>query len=146
VARFASEAARVLKPGGRLAVVDNVVPGSRLRGKKGDAQRLAGQYANAFEKLRDPSHNRCLSLDEWQDVFREAGFVLEHQELLGKEMRFDSWAGRRQLSDSERARLLVMLKQAPQAAAAFLTPHFGSDRITFRLTEAILIGLLEGHR
>lgn len=142
ITRFVSEAARVLRPGGCLAVVDNVVPGSRLRGKRGEALRQAGNYVNAFEKLRDPSHHRCLTLEEWQDTIVDAGFEIEHQELMGKEMVFDSWAGRRQLTEKQRTRLKVMLKQAPREAAAFLTPDFGSDRITFRLAEVILIGRL----
>ena len=34
VDRFMAESARVLKPGGLLAVFDNIVPGSGLKGKK----------------------------------------------------------------------------------------------------------------
>ena len=55
---FVHEAARVLRPGGRLAVVDNVVP-----------EGPGGDYVNAFEKLRDPSHARCLTLSEWLAAF-----------------------------------------------------------------------------
>ncbi|MCZ7669473.1 MAG: class I SAM-dependent methyltransferase [Chloroflexi bacterium] len=64
---FLSEAARVLKSGAFLALVDNVVPGSRRRGKKADVVRAAGAYLNALEKLRDPSHVRCFSMEEWLD-------------------------------------------------------------------------------
>jgi ubiquinone/menaquinone biosynthesis C-methylase UbiE len=142
VGRFVAEAARVLKPGGRLAVVDNIVPGSRLRGKKADLQRQAGSYVNAFEKLRDPSHGRCLSLDEWADQFRRAGLTLVHQEALRKEMDFASWTDRLHVSAETRLRLQVMLKQAPTAVAQFLTPIQTGDRIAFYLTEAILIGRL----
>lgn len=55
IGRFIAEAVRVLRPGGLLAVVDNIVPGSRLRGKKADRRRAAGEYINIFEKLRDPT-------------------------------------------------------------------------------------------
>jgi ubiquinone/menaquinone biosynthesis C-methylase UbiE len=79
IGRFMSESARVLKPGGQLALLDNIVPGSRRRGKKADAGTPAGAYVNAFERLRDPSHVRCLSLDEWVDAYVTAGFTISHQ-------------------------------------------------------------------
>lgn len=142
VGRFIAEAARVLKPGGQLVVVDNVTPGSRLHGKKADLQRKAGEYVNAFEKLRDPSHGRCLSLDEWADQFRQAGLALVHQEAQRKEMDFASWIDRLHVSAATRLRLQALLLQAPTAVAEFLTPVQTGDRIIFYLTEAILIGRL----
>ena len=68
--RFLAESHRVLRDGGVLAVVDNVVPA-------GDA----GDYVNAFEKLRDPSHHRALALDEWMDAFAAAGFPCSRRRL-----------------------------------------------------------------
>jgi ubiquinone/menaquinone biosynthesis C-methylase UbiE len=140
IGRFVAESARVLRPGGLLAVVDNVVPGSRLGSKKGKRLRQAGRYLNAFEKLRDPSHHRCLSLNEWAEVFYQAGFALIHQETAAKELDFHDWTARMRVSAQNRTRLRAMLVQAPEAVADFLTPHFDGDKIAFRLTEAILIG------
>jgi ubiquinone/menaquinone biosynthesis C-methylase UbiE len=143
VGRFLAEAARVLRPGGLLAVVDNIVPGSRRRGKKAEELREAGRYVNAFEKLRDPSHGRCLSLDEWADAFQAAGFALRHQEVADKGIDFDEWVARMQVPAGDRLRLRAMLLQAPSAVLTFLTPTFSGDRIAFRLAEAILIGRVE---
>ncbi|MBE2197977.1 MAG: class I SAM-dependent methyltransferase [Anaerolinea sp.] len=140
IGRFLSESVRVLRPGGLLAVVDNVVPGSRLRGKKADLLHAAGQYVNAFEKLRDPSHNRCLSLDEWAAAFATANCPLQHQETAQKAMDFDWWATRMQTTPETTTRLRAMLMQAPAPVLAFLTPQVSGDRITFHLMEAILIG------
>jgi ubiquinone/menaquinone biosynthesis C-methylase UbiE len=137
IAAFVRESARVLQPGGLFAVVDNIVPGSHLRGKKAQQQREAGQYINALEKLRDPSHGRCLSLDEWIDLISEAGLRLEHQETLWKQMPFDKWAARH--TPDMRTRLKVMILQAPATAADFLAPELEGDTIHFRLQEAILI-------
>ena len=75
IGRFMAESARVLHAGGILAIVDNIVPGSHLRGKKAKRLRLAGEYVNTFEKLRDPSHGRCLSLDRWIERFRIVNFT-----------------------------------------------------------------------
>ena len=141
--RFLSEAARVLKPGGQMALVDNIVAGSRLRGKKANRQRDAGGYVNAFEKLRDPSHHRALSVDEWLDLFVDAGFSNIHQETHRKKMDFDSWTDRLHVTPEDQTRLKAMLLQAPTAVADFLTPQTTGDRIAFYLNEAIIIGRLK---
>jgi ubiquinone/menaquinone biosynthesis C-methylase UbiE len=141
-AAFVAEAARVLRPGGLLALVDNVVPGSRLRGKKANIEIEAGRYINAYEKLRDPSHGRCLSLYEWIDLFAGAGFAITHQETADMWLDFDAYVQRMRVSAINRTRLRAMLLQAPQRAADFLTPQVTGDRITFRFTEAIIIGRL----
>ncbi len=138
--QFLREAARVLRSGGTLAVVDNVVPGSYRRGKKARLQRQAGEYVNAFEKLRDPSHRRCLGVWEWKTAVKQANLTLTHTETAPKTMNFHRWAARMNVSAANTTRLQAMLLQAPEPVAAFLTPQVSSDRIEFCLTEAILIG------
>lgn len=137
IGRFLAEAARVLRPGGSLAVVDNVVPGSRLRGKKADRQREAGQYVNAFEKLRDPSHVRCLSYEEWLDTLVAAGLTIETAETLDKRLTFETWAARH--TPEMQTRLRVLLLRAPEAAAAFLDPQTHTGLTTFRLREGLFV-------
>ncbi len=140
--RFLSEAARVLKPGGQLALLDNIVPGSRRRGKKADLQRRAGAYINALERLRDPSHVRCLSLDEWVDAFITAGFTISHQESSPMPLDFTDWTARMQVPPANRQRLRAMLLQAPEPVLTFLTPTVSGDKIEFCLHKAIIIGNL----
>lgn len=135
--RFIAEAARVLRPGSVFAVVDNIVPGSRLRGKKADRQREAGQYVNAFEKLRDPSHVRCLSYEEWLDALAAGGLTVETHETLDKRLTFETWAARH--TPEMQTRLRAMLLQAPAAAAAFLDPQTHTGVTTFRLREGVFV-------
>ena len=73
----------MLKPGGLLAVVDNVVPAGSV-----------GDYVNAFERFRDPSHLRAWTMDEWRAALKDAGFAIGHEEQLYKQMEFKSWAAR----------------------------------------------------
>jgi ubiquinone/menaquinone biosynthesis C-methylase UbiE len=127
IGRFVAEATRVLQPGGLLAVVDNVVPAGAV-----------GDYVNAFEKLRDPSHGRCLSLAEWMALYTEAGLSIEHTELLTKRMEFDWWARRMTQEEAVVEELAQMLQTAVGEAHTFLQPT--TNPITFQLTEALIVG------
>ena len=133
VAAFVAESYRVLKPGGMLAVVDNLVPAG-----------IAGDYVNAFEKLRDPSHGRCLTLDEWQEVFDAAGFTAIATETAPKRMTFEPWAIRLGATPETVATLRAMLAEAPQDVLDFLQPEGDGVDLTFALSEAIVIGYKAG--
>lgn len=127
IERFLAEAHRVLRPGGRLAVADNVVPAG-----------AAGEYINAVEKKRDPSHGRCWSVEEWLAAYAAAGFELLHHETLDKRLVFTAWAGRHDAAT--RAELRRLFLTAPPAAAAFWQMADGAEGLTFRLQEGILVG------
>ncbi|MCC9077335.1 methyltransferase domain-containing protein [Litorilinea aerophila] len=138
--RFLAEAARVLRPGGILAVVDNVVPGPGDAGEAADEALLAaGRYINDFERLRDPSHHRALSLGEWLAALEGAGFHLLHQETAPKRMEFQPWAERMGAAPETIQLLRSMLEDAPPAARDFLRPELSDGQLFFYLTEAILV-------
>jgi len=127
IGRFIAEAVRVLRPGGVLAVVDNVVPPGP-----------AGDYVNAFEKFRDPSHGRCLSLAEWEQEYRLAGLTIKHAETSDKQMDFAPWAARHDALIQQYLR--AMLTEVKGGAAEFLRPSVTDAGVTFYLQEAILVG------
>lgn len=141
---FVSEALRVLKPDGLFAVVDNMVPGTRLHGKKARLLNDTGDYINAYERLRDPSHIRCLSLDEWQAHFSDCGFHVLQAEVSPKTIDFEEWIGRVRVASDSRIRLQVMLKQAPEPVLAFLNPREIAGKLNFELSEGLILGLKPG--
>lgn len=128
--KFLLETNRVLKPDGVFGLVDNTVP-------DGDA----GDYINAFEKLRDPSHNRCLTDEAWEQDLYAAGFNLTHKESMTFPMEFASWTSRMDVSPDNVTRLHAMLVQAPDEVAAVLTPSFNGIKITFHLHRTLLIAI-----
>jgi ubiquinone/menaquinone biosynthesis C-methylase UbiE len=141
-AQFLQEVARLLRPGGLFALVDNIVPHTASRTKKRQREYAeAAQYINAFEKLRDPSHGRCLSVAEWAGLHGRVGLTLTRQETIRKPMDFAEWCARMNVSPDDRLRLRAMLQHAPNIVLEFLTPTTTADKIAIQLTEEIFISI-----
>jgi ubiquinone/menaquinone biosynthesis C-methylase UbiE len=140
VATFVAEAWRVLRRGGTLALVDNVAPDAESTPGFSDAElSQAALMYNAFEKLRDPSHGRCLAMVEWSGLLCEQGFTLLHKERLPKGMEFAPCATRMGCDATTLERLRAMLHDAPPALKAFLNPQWQDNELWFTLDEAIII-------
>jgi SAM-dependent methyltransferase len=140
VPRFVREVKRVLKDGGTFALVDNISPDSLSTPGFSDAELRAAALAyNIFEKVRDPSHGRCLGLTEWGGLIGAAGFELKHSERLPKDMEFQPWAKRLAVDAATMTRLRTMLEEGTPALKAFLKPRLEAGQVWFTLDEAILI-------
>lgn len=138
VAAFVGEVARVLAPGGRFAFVDNLSPDAKMLPEASDAQLRDAVIAyNAFEKLRDPSHGRCLTLNEWLALLENAGLVIAHSEHIDQEIPFAPWTARMRCDDETATLLETMLREDP--LKSFLKPHSGDDGLAFTLQEAIIV-------
>ena len=140
VPQFVREVRRVLKPGGTFALVDNISPDALStpgfsEGELGDA---ATAY-NAFEKLRDPSHGRCLGVAEWCSVIAAAGLEVTHREILPKAMEFAPWVARMDVDAATVARLRAMLEDGAPALKAFLKPRLDGGAMWFNVDEAVII-------
>lgn len=126
IAQFLDEVHRVLKPSGLFAVVDNVVPPGTV-----------GDYVNAFERFRDPSHLRAWTMQEWRDALAKHGFAVAHEEQLSKTMEFKSWAARHDAT--MQALLRAMLAQVTPDVKATLEPKGDGAELTFRLSEGLFV-------
>jgi ubiquinone/menaquinone biosynthesis C-methylase UbiE len=132
-ARFVGEVFRVLRPGGRFGLVDQAAP----------TQPQAAETINAFEKLRDPSHNRQLSLDEWQQLAQAAGFTIRSAEIFRKPLDFDWWTGVQNATDETRRQLSELLANGPAEARAWYRPEFRENGLIaqFSSPHAILLAV-----
>ena len=131
IPEFLAEVRRVLKTAGVFAVVDNVVP-----------EGSVGDYVNAFERFRDPSHLRAWTMDEWRMALKNHGFVITHEEQLYKKMEFKSWASRH--DGTMQALLRSMLAQVTPEVKAVLEPQGNGAELTFRLCEGLFIARHSG--
>ncbi len=82
-----SEMARVLVPGGRLIVIDNIAP----------EDSVLDQAVNDWEKRRDPSHVRAYTVSEWRTFLDWAGLQVQSLEVGSKPIDFASWTERMQM-------------------------------------------------
>ena len=141
VRQFLAESARVLRPGGVFGLVENVSPdASMMEGDESALAAAADEY-NAFEKLRDPSHVRCLTLTEWRDLVVQAGLKERHVELLDKPMVFGPWADQQNVGEELKRQLKSMLLDGSAAFRAFARPQENNGDVDFILTEAVIIGV-----
>jgi hypothetical protein len=106
--------------------VDNVVP-----------EGSVGDYINAFERFRDPSHLRAWTMQEWRTALKEHGFAVTHEEELFKQMEFKSWASRHDTNMQSFLRSMLALA-APEVKNA-LEPKGAGSELTFRLCEGLFI-------
>ena len=130
-AQFVREAARVLKPGGTLLVQDQVLP----------EDFAAARYVDAFEKLRDISHNRVFTEGEWVGLFREAGLTILHTEQLTKRHDLVHWARMQGNNAFDIERLQVLLAVAPPLALAWMEAEkVGTPEASFVNHHLIIAG------
>ncbi len=134
VGAFVAESARVLKAGGLLAVVDNLV----------QEDSVAAQFVNDFERLRDPGHVACLSAAQWRAHFAAQGLAVCADEARPKDIRFDSWVARQGLDAETTARLRAMLDAPPGSAAEFLQPRTEEGGLVFTLSEGLFVARKSG--
>jgi SAM-dependent methyltransferase len=135
---FVGEAWRVLKPGGVLALIDNVSPDVMLCPDLSPAElRNLGALYNDYERLRDPSHARCLPLSEWLELLQNLGFVGARYELLDQDIAFAPWTARMRCDIETATRLAAMLETEP--LRSFLRPRVDAGERQFTLQEAIIV-------
>ncbi len=109
---FLKEAHRVLRPAGRMLLVDNIVPTGSV-----------GKWINDFEYQRDPSHRACLTEESWKELFRAQNFKEVKLQEFPRELDFDLWMDRMSVESHDRDRAWEKLCQAPGEVVEYLQPR-----------------------
>ena len=100
------EAARVVKPGGTLIVIDVLAA----------ENALMDTVLQTVEILRDLSHVRDYRESEWRAMFEAANFASPCVHRWKLQMEFDSWVARIRTTPARVAALKVVLDEIPSEA------------------------------
>ncbi|MGE5247454.1 MAG: class I SAM-dependent methyltransferase, partial [Verrucomicrobiota bacterium] len=84
VRRALREIARVTRAGGKIGIIDSVVP----------AEPALDAFLNGIEKVRDPSHVRSYRSEEWLEYVAGAELELHRSASLWKGHAFPEWVAR----------------------------------------------------
>lgn len=125
---FLAEAHRVLRAGGQILVVDNIVP-----------EGESGQWINDYERQRDPSHQACLDAAGWEKSLLAAGFLSPVLQEFSRVLDFDAWMRRMSIEGTDADALWEKLAQAPAPVREFLQPQQGEQGRTLTLHRLLAI-------
>jgi ubiquinone/menaquinone biosynthesis C-methylase UbiE len=143
LARFVSEAHRVLKAGGRVALVDNVAPDRERLPDASDAEIAHAVAAyTAFVKMRDPSHGFAPLPKVWFDLLENQSFMILAQEQFGKELAFTAWVERMRCAPAVISEIENILTAGSPALRTFLQPRRDRDgALYFTLQELLIVAI-----
>lgn len=146
VPRFIREVARVLRPGGTFALVDNIAPdGETTPGFTADELAAADVTYNLFERIRDPSHGRALTAAAWRGLLADSGLAIAHQEIMEKAMPFAPWVKQQSVPAERIEELRRIVQEGSACLRAFLKPApIDAGDWQFTLRELVLIARRAG--
>ncbi|GEN35119.1 class I SAM-dependent methyltransferase [Aneurinibacillus danicus] len=117
--RFVQEVARVLKPGGRFLMIDNVAP----------VDKKLALFMNKVEKMRDESHVRCLSIEEWGALFAASGLTERRSSFRRKTYDFPVWAARTASDGQQVEKVEKLLTEAEKEIKEYFSVHMQDGKV-----------------
>jgi SAM-dependent methyltransferase len=103
------EARRVLAPGAMAVFIDVVSPGPAA----------LDTHLQTVELLRDPSHVRDYSAEEWGAALVRAGFRLRNTQLRRLRIDYPTWVERMRTPEARRAAIRSLQQQASHETANY---------------------------
>ncbi len=138
IQRAVDEMARVVRPGGKVAVVDSTVP-------EHDA---LDREINEIEILRDSSHVRNYRPSEWRRMFEQAGLSISYEHVGrvtdGFKMDFHQWVERIRTPGAEVEELLKRFRNASPDLVEETHLEYVGDRILFTWSQITIVGTKAG--
>jgi SAM-dependent methyltransferase len=119
------ELRRVLRPNGLAVVIDAIAPPAPL----------LNTWLQALELLRDPSHVRNYTLDEWRELLRAAGLSPAPPTTYRLRLDFASWIGRMRTAPE----LVAAIRALQLRAGAEVRRHFAIEQHGSFVIETMLV-------
>ncbi len=130
-----SEMARVVRPGGKVLIVDTTVP----------EDDVLDREINEIEILRDNSHVRNYRPSEWRSMVESVGLRVTEEEIVfyteGFEMDFDTWVERIRTPEANVIELRKRLRAASPELAAAIKLNLYEEKIGFVWPQLILVAV-----
>jgi len=125
-----AEMARVVRPGGRVGIVDQVPP-----------EDAAGRaLMERLEKLRDPSHVEALTAARWRTLVTEMRIDIRFMETVERAFTFDAWLDLGGAGQGRRQVIAETLAAAsPEARLAI--GDDGTEPVSFKKRWVVLVGV-----
>ena len=130
-ARALAEMSRVIRPGGRIAIIDIIVP-----------EGFDPRHQNAIERERDPSHTDTLTAARFRAMFRDAGLRVRSESIHENFHDFDYWmqnAGSALGDDIYARTRRAMEKFMTGDASGFRPRPSGKDGASLEFTHTVLL-------
>jgi ubiquinone/menaquinone biosynthesis C-methylase UbiE len=134
VSKAVSEMGRVLRKGGKLFISDMV----------GFEDRIANSYMDEIERLRDPSHFKCYSLEEWQRFFEVARCKITHMNVISRRSRnLKEWTDRSGTPRDKVETIVKMLQNVPEDVSKYFQVEYVDGDYILNAKSAQFLGIKE---
>lgn len=114
---FIEEVSRVLKPGGKFVLIDNVAP----------EEEALDEFMNMVEKLRDESHVRALRISQWKQLMTKAGLKETKSINRKKTFQFPSWVARTTSSQEQMDRVEQYILNASKEIQGYFSVKINKE-------------------
>ena len=126
------ELKRVLKPGGRLVIVDEITPSAEVK-----------DWYHALEATRDPTHGRAYFMSEWRAFLKDVGltWIVGDAETIYT-LEVESWLTRMNPSRERAATVRQLFRDADaEARGTFNIIYKEGEAINFDMPMALILAV-----
>lgn len=123
------EMARVLRPGGQLALEDSCAP----------TDPALDRFINEVERRRDATHRRNYTEAEWRAMLDVAGLEVAHAALYRKTHDVADWIARAGIDQDAAERVYAAFAAAPPQARAYFALQCAGGRATSFTDDKLLL-------
>ncbi len=130
--RFLAEVHRVLKPGGRFVIADQVSPLPET-----------SEWIHTWQQTRDTSHFLQRTTEQWKELASAAGLIWVKDTLVPYRMETDWWFKQSGASEEAVQALKAHAKAAPDAIRRAVGLEFGEDGEVVAFTDQMLVARMD---